>query len=250
MDFAVDAEMAAHLAGCAACRDERERREELRHRLRDAVRKPMETAALEQLVRTRSRRNGGGYWVMAAAAAVVAGLVGWGAYEKGYSPFGNREQEEFLASVSGQVSHVMRVGLVDHLHCTVFRKWAKPAPPLEEVVKEMDPKYRPVALLVSQQMPPGYQMFVAHQCRAGGRRFIHLSLRNEEGKVISLIVTRRQDGETFGGAPYATAHRFQLAGFETTDFLGYVISDLDEAENRQIAQALAGPVAAFLQTVG
>ena len=70
--------------------------------------------------------------------------------------------------------------------------------------------------------------------------------------MISVILTRKQDGESFGreqmvpalqaaGVPIysASADQFEIAGFETDEYLAYVVSNLARKGNLQIAQAVA-----------
>ena len=68
------------------------------------------------------------------------------------------------------------------------------------------------------------------------------------------MITRKQAGESFGeglaplhGAPgmkvyQAKAEQFAIAGFETGEYLAFVVSDHSERENLQLAANLASPV--------
>ena len=41
-----------------------------------------------------------------------------------------------------------------------------------------------------------------------------------------------------------------MAGFEAAGFLAYVISDMDEKQNAQLAESIAGPVKTFFNSLG
>ncbi|MBI2688713.1 MAG: zf-HC2 domain-containing protein [Acidobacteria bacterium] len=249
--------MEAHVAECGRCRAEAERRDQLRAKLRQALRKPAAAPEFEQrvqtMIRMEARRGFRFQWqYAAAAAAVVIGLSGTVAYQLGHLRLSYQQQEAYVTSISEKVSNIMRVGLIDHVHCAVFKKWPKQSPPLDEIVKEMEPKYRPVATLVKQNIPASYRVLTAHQCTARGRKYIHMAMMSTEGNLVSLVMSEKRTGETFAnnGIRQESAQRFRMAGFETAGFLAYVISDMDEKQNQQLAEAIAGPVKTFFNSLG
>ena len=74
------------------------------------------------------------------------------------------------------------------------------------------------------------------------------------------MITRKQAGETFNGLAtspkpsgvpiyQATAGNYDVAGFETEQFLAYVVSDLGAKQNLEIAASLAPSVHHFLAAV-
>lgn len=257
------AEVEAHLGGCAACRTERETRLAIQTRLRRAVRRPVEMAGLERRVLASVRRPAYRWQTMAAAAVVVLGLAGAVAYELGVLRISSAQEDSYLALVEGKVSHIMRVGLLDHIHCAAFRKMPKPAPPVDEVVKDLGAKYRPVVEAVRAHVPADFRVVLAHECRAHGRRFVHLSMVDGEGRIVSLVLSKKKEGETFansplrrvagsGGVPVFTEGlpQYSIAGFETAGFLAYVVSDLGDQQNERLAVAIAGPVRSFFDGLG
>jgi anti-sigma factor RsiW len=238
----------AHLEGCPDCRAEAELRELLRTRLAEAVRREPVDPALERRVRASMVAPGfRAQWQAYAAAAVVLIAVGgyWGApwVESRYS------ENAYFQVVPESVSRIMRVGLLDHVHCAVFRKLPKPAP-VAEVVRELPARYQPLALAVRERIPKEFLVLAAHECMARGRRFIHVVMKNPEGKTVSLILARKEAGETFANSPLRnvggvfveSAPRFAMAGFEAGAYLAFVISDLDLAANEQLAGLLVEPV--------
>src|SRR6185295_2060414 len=101
-------------------------------------------------------------------------------------------------------------------------------------------------------LPDGYRVIMAHHCAYAGRKFIHLTFERD-GDLLSLVVARREDGESLSGLSPAlkasgvplyqsAAERYQVAGFEAGDFLAYVVSDLKSKANLQIAANLAPSV--------
>lgn len=181
-------------------------------------------------------------WGFAAAAAVLAvGLFTL-----------RREENSLIAKVSQTASALMRVGLGDHLHCTLLRKQRSSPIPLESMRQELGPQYSGLLPAVEAHVPRNYQVLDAHQCRAQGRDFVHLVL-NQGDRFISVVVTRQQPGESFftenlvpalaqAGIPFYQqgTGTFQIAAFEGSKHLVYVISDLPKEENRQLMMAMAG----------
>lgn len=190
-----------------------------------------------------------------AAAGVVALLI---SYQLGHLRLTVRSQESYISSVSTRVATLMRVGLGDHIHCSVFRKYAKNPPTAEEFLQKMKPQYAGLIPIVRSQVPENYRMTLAHECRYHGRRFIHLSFM-DDANMLSLVMTRKSAGESFktedmlpalvqSGIPmYQTGvQRFQMTAFETPDYLVYFISDLSKQQNTDLMLALAPRVKDFL----
>jgi hypothetical protein len=97
---------------------------------------------------------------------------------------------------------------------------------------------------------------MAHQCSYAGRKFVHLTFE-KNGGLLSLVVARKQTGESLDGLSPAggasgvriyqsAAGRYQVAGFEAGNFFAYVVSELRNKENLQIAANVAPAVREFL----
>ena len=190
-----------------------------------------------------------------AAGSVVAVLI---AYQLGHLRLTVSSQESYIAAISTRIPTLMRVGLGDHIHCAVFRKYPKNPPPVEQFVHDLTPQYAGLIPIVRKQVPASYQMTLAHLCRYNTRRFVHLSFMNDSN-MMSLVMTRKSDGESFNtetmlpalvqsGIPMyqAGAQRFQMTAFETRDHLVYVISDMGKQQNTDMMLALAPQVKDFL----
>lgn len=190
-----------------------------------------------------------------AAGAVAAVLI---TYQLGHLRLTVRSQQSYIASISMHIPTLMRVGLGDHIHCSVFRKYPKNPPPVAQFIQDLTPQYAGLIPIVRKQVPATYQMSLAHLCRYNGRRFVHLSFMNDSN-MMSLVMTRKDDGESFhtetmlpalvqAGIPMyqAGAQRFQMTAFETRDHLVYFISDMGKQQNTDMMLALAPQVKDFL----
>ena len=191
-----------------------------------------------------------------AAAAIVGGVLI--AYQLGRLRLTVPVQESYISSVSRHVSGLMRVGLGDHIHCSVFRKYPENHPTTEEFVAKMNPQYAGLIPIVRSEVPDTYRMTLAHECRYHDRKFVHLSLR-DDSNLLSLVITRKTEDESFStdgmlpalvqsGIPmYQTGvQRFQMTAFETRDYLVYFISDLGKRQNIDLMLALSPRVKDFL----
>lgn len=191
-----------------------------------------------------------------AAAGVLGGiLIAW---QLGHLRLIAGAQEAYIASVSSHVATLMRVGLGDHIHCSVFRKYPKNPPTTEEFVGKMKPQYAALIPIVRSHVPDTYRMMLAHECRYHGRKFVHLSLM-DGSNMLSLVITRKEEGESLNtedmlpalvqsGLPMyqAGVQRFQMTAFETRDHLVYFISDFAKEKNMNMMLALAPQVKEFL----
>lgn len=195
---------------------------------------------------------------VAAAVAVVAGASLTIAYQLGQLRITTASQESYVASVSQRVVSIMRVGLRDHIHCAVFRKYPKTAPLLQEVAAELDPKHHGLLTAVREQVPPDYQVLMAHECRYKGREYLHLALRRES-RLLSVVVAAKQNGERFADSGLVPAmtqagvlvytsdvQRFRIAAFESQKHLVYVISDLPGRQNLEMMARLSQGLHQFL----
>lgn len=226
-------------------------------RLRAAVDSAEIPPFLESRIRARLRAGTPGrqwtsmprFVTLATAAAVLFGAMI--AYQLGRLRLTVSSQESYIASVSTQIATLMRVGLGDHLHCSLFRKYPKSPLSMEEVVAEMPAEYAPLIPVVRENVPDTYRMTLAHQCGYHGRNFIHLSLM-DGSKMLSLVITRKGAGESFrtenmmpalvqSGIPMyqSGVQRFEMTAFETREHLIYFISDLPKDQNTNLMLAMA-----------
>src|SRR5262249_690541 len=158
------------------------------------------------------------------------------AYRLGYLRPTRSSQEAYVASISAPIPDIMRVGLGNHVHCAVYKAFSKQHPTFEKMAHDIG-QYKDLTPIVITEVPSGNRVEMAHQCRYHARRFVHVTMRKGSA-LVSLVISRRGDGETFerdqlvpalteSGIPvYRTkAQRFEIAGFETGDYVVYVVSN-------------------------
>jgi hypothetical protein len=197
-------------------------------------------------------------WMGAGAFAALT-LTAALAYQAGYLRFSNGSKEAYIASVSNRVPTLMRVGLGDHVHCAVFRKFPTDAPKVADLAQRLPASQRPLIDVVQKYVPADYKLMLAHQCRYRGRKFVHLALKTDS-HLLSLVIARKSDGESFAiegvlpelvsaGGPvyYANVQRFELAAFESDDYLVYLISDLPHQQNSQMMASMSSELQELLR---
>ena len=106
------------------------------NRLRAAVKSVAAPPFLEARIRHSLRTEKPGRRCLprlipaAAALAVFAGFAV--AYQLGHLRLTVSSQESYIGSVSTHIATLMRVGLGDHIHCAVFRKYPKNPPTTQD----------------------------------------------------------------------------------------------------------------------
>jgi hypothetical protein len=208
-------ELARHFQGCEACAHEAAERRELRGRLRAAARAVPAPVGLDERVRTRLRREGRSkapWSLMAVAAAVVLSLGSWFTFER----------------------RMLGAGVGDHLHCAVIRQgFLKPVGQ-----DKLSAQYKPILATARQHAPAGMYLAVAHECSSDGRKFVHVTFRDDQ-RVLSVIVTRRGEWERLpGGLHTGKVKGYSAAAFETGGYLVYTVSDLTKQDNLRILTAM------------
>ena len=209
-------EMARHFQNCGGCAQEAAARRVLRGRLRAAARAVPAPTGLDERVRARLRREGRSKtpWPLMAIAAVVVLCFGsWFTYER----------------------RVLRSGVGDHVHCAVIRqRFLKPVGQ-----DKLSAQYKPVLAIARQHAPAGMYLAVAHECTSDGRKFVHVTFRDQQ-QMLAVIVTRRGEWEKLPGGLHAgKVNGFQAAAFETGGYLVYTVSDLSKQDNLRILAAMA-----------
>lgn len=238
-------EVASHLEGCPRCAAELATRARIRTKLQDAVRTTPVPAGLEdqvrRAVRTRSARPRTGLWAVAAAAGVIICVSAVSLVRTKTNPV-----DAILARTPGRLAAVLKVGLLDHLTCAVFRKYPKQPAPANQLAADLGPQSSALLPMVQAKLPAGFYIVEAHHCAARGRQYTHIIMAKGDS-LVSLILTRKQSGESVGdGIHQAGVDRFQVVGFESHGYLAYVISDMDAQQNLQLSAGLAPAVREFL----
>ena len=264
-------EVLRHIEGCRACAAEVEGRVHLRSRLKAAVNAQGVPPELQVRVREQIRSSRQGTWAplgwlgagwprwagATAAVLVIAGGLWVGVSPEKLPELSDRPgQKAYLSRVSANLAAILKVGLGDHIHCAIFRKYPKDPQPVEKMETDLGPAYAGLLPVVRAAVPQGYKVIMAHQCSYDGRKFVHLTLE-KDGSLLSLVVARKQAGESLDGlSPAAAASgvriyqsaagRYQVAGFEAGNFFAYVVSELKNKDNLEIAENVAPVVHEFL----
>ena len=259
-------EVLRHIENCPACAAEADARARLRTRLKAAVIAQSVPPELQVRIREQIRDNrSAGWltanwprWAVAVAASVVFCAGVWLSYSRERMPaLSDRPaQNAYIQRISSTLAAVLKVGLGDHVHCAVFRKYPKNPPPVENMEAELGPSYKGLLPVVRAAVPDGYRVIMAHECSYARREYVHLTLE-KGGDLVSLVISRKKPGETLDGLSPASepsgipiyqsaAERYQVAGFAAGDFLAYVVSGLKGTANLQVAANLAPGVREFL----
>jgi hypothetical protein len=196
---------------------------------------------------------------MAASSALA--LLVWLNYSRTRTPaLSDRPaQDAYIQKISATLMPVLKIGLRDHIHCSIFRKYPKDPPTAAQMVKDLGPSYQELLELTKAAVPDRYRVIMAHQCGYAGRKYIHLTLENN-GELISLVITRKNAGESLNGiAPVlsasgipvyqSAAERYEVAAFDSGQYLAFVVSNLEGKMNLQIAADLAPTVHDFLTRI-
>ena len=193
--------------------------------------------------------------MLVAAAAVVLVVAGIGALQlrKHASP----APSDTLAILPDSNARLLEVGLDHHIHCSIDVGFANRSFTEEEIMQTLGPDYNGLVTMVEQKIPGSYKIVVGHRCASNGRKFVHLILKSPQ-TTYSLLITRK-NGEAFtqqnaaaiiqgSDIPiYDTRMKdLEVAGFETRDYLAFIVSDLGREDNIQMASKLGPVVRDFL----
>lgn len=241
-------ELMRHLEACPECRAELDARRRLRASLRRAFAnaetlRPRPNFATETMAQVRTSRTRRARWSALriwgtlAASALVATAAG-------------------LFVFSNRVSGVVRDAVGDHRYCAVQFRLAERPISLAEAAARFDPTYARLentpATEVRSAVGP-LRVVDRHSCVFAGRRFGHVVLQFD-GHLVSLLVTA-EEGISTGAPSDANAASLSwlpsvdgqhLASFRTPGHVVFVVSDVQDAQFREIAQALAGSLSGRL----
>lgn len=223
---------------------------DLRQRLKTAVDATPVPPGLETRIRARVAAGPRSAWFRpgvlipaGALAAACALLVSF--HYTGRLPVDLTEQAAYIEQVSEGVPRILRVGLGDHIHCAVFRKYPKQVVTPAQFVESIGPKHADLVRILERNTPPGYRMLLAHQCHYLGRGFVHLVVGDGQ-HLLSLSITPKEDGEARLPIHEGEAARFRVSAMETDSFLVYVVSDLPGNTSSALMNAMAPELKAAL----
>ncbi|HXF40504.1 MAG TPA: zf-HC2 domain-containing protein [Blastocatellia bacterium] len=251
-------EVLKHVDSCHGCADALASRSRVKQVLRHAVMQDEAPAGLRYRIQKDIRKSPAavrwGQWALVAAAAVVLMAGAFGVVRFAGSRGGQTRNER---AATAQTAELLTIGLNDHSFCAIDHNLASRRFTREEMSQKMGPEFAGLVDLVEQKAPGEYEVVVGHRCQFAGRQFIHLILRNQE-TVISLAITRK-NSESFPADAVANAlkasgvslydsriQNYEVTGFETRDYLAFIVSNLPKEDNVRIASNLAPGVRDFL----
>ena len=251
-----------HIVSCEDCARVLESRDRMKRLVRNAVTReeaPLELAvALRERFRSERRSffaHDTARWMMAAAAVLILAIAGVAAlrwdrvirFSGGDSAF---------RTVSARLQQILRVGLVDHLHCAILAEKWKGFVSLEEIKANtqrwaLGSEFIDLVPAVQAKLGSDYKVVDGHRCTANKRQYIHLILTGNGDRILSLVITEKQN-ESFTQADAVAVMKasgipiyrdrqgkYEIAGFESDKYMAYVVSNLDRDSNLNVASALA-----------
>jgi hypothetical protein len=252
-----------HLQSCDDCRAQLAEIGRFHNRLRTAARQTEVPFALQTRIRARleaERRPQSKLWLPLAVAACSMALFVFRAWQTDYLRLTPDTQTAYVDDISATLPKLMRVGFVDHLHCTIFGKNYAKHFDLPRILESLGTRNSQLYPIFRQHLPAGYTILSGHICEVRHRKYLHLVAKNGDS-LVSLLFTRRGAGEAFEndmravsaetGFPLysADAQRFHLAAIETPGFLVFLVSDLADGRNAAILSGMSPQIAHLAGTL-
>ncbi len=239
-------EVLKHLESCEACSQELESRVRVREALQRAAARhsPPEylREAIHQRLRSAQPRLLGRFhattWAVALASLALVLVAG--------------QQWLRLRKSRQLVASVLTLGVTDHLHCAIqAHNYPEVANPPAQLRQKLGPQHAELLPVVEARLS-GFQVLEAHICSVPGspRKYVHFIARGQ-GTILSVILTKREGVSLPAGRFLAAGasdgiHLYEaklegasVAGFETNNYFGFVVSDLGQDEMTKLAAALA-----------
>jgi anti-sigma factor RsiW len=251
-----------HLNSCAECARILEGRSRTKQLVRDAVTREQVPPELVVALRSRLRTERPSFfdfntvrWTMAAAAVLLLAIIGVGSLQWArIFQFGG--DDGVFPTLSARVQELLRVGLVDHVHCAILSQRWKRFVSFDEMKastgrQALGTEFIGLVPAVEAKLGAGYKLVQGHRCVANHRQYIHLILTGDRGAILSLVITEKNN-ESFSqsdavavmrasGIPIYRARQgmLEIAGFESDKYLAYVVSNLDRTTNLNVASLMA-----------
>jgi hypothetical protein len=266
-------EVLQHLENCANCRRELGARRELRDILRVAVKSspsnqinPIFAKKLTNNLREsafgkqKSWNFIGAKMILASAFAVLILTIAFGLiWQKPVIQTANLNPNEAnktninLSNESLKVEQATFIearkdAIDDHKYCALKFSLKELPISLEEAAE----KYGKVNKNLDEAViKPMHEVFggkakfhEAHSCIINGRRFAHVVIEYQ-GKIISILLTKREDGNTTNDSDAIScqsAQNLRVACFESGKYSVFVVSDLPESDNLLVARTISSSV--------
>ncbi|HTY23729.1 MAG TPA: hypothetical protein VMC85_11395 [Desulfomonilaceae bacterium] len=188
------------------------------------------------------------YWALAVAAIAVMIVGGWGTLQLWRERYVDSEEAEAI----------LNLGAAVHIHCAIDSHLADGTFTPEKMALAMGPRYIGLVSMLEKTLPKDFLVPVAHQCSFDGRNYVHIIIK-KQSTIVSLIITRKE-GRAYPlssrshvvnvlGLPLHQAflRNLEVAGFETREYLGFIVSGLDREQSYRVASDLALVVWEYLR---
>jgi len=249
-----------HLTSCTECTRILDDRARVKQAVRSAVEAEDAPSELVVAVRSQLGAHRGLFpsnsvrWMMAAAAVVLA-IVGVESVQW-RTLLNSGNNGAVLQAVSTRARDLLRVGLVDHVHCAILSGRWKQFISFDNMKEDttrqaLGPQFIELVPAVEAKLGSAYTLVQGHRCVANHRQYIHLILTRNTGTILSLVITEKNN-ESFNQADAVAVMKAsgipiysdsqgptQIAGFETDKYLAYVVSNLDRNANLNVASLMA-----------
>ncbi|MBA2259695.1 MAG: zf-HC2 domain-containing protein [Acidobacteria bacterium] len=237
-------EIITHLDRCEECRTELDARIALRQTLRRAF-LSSETLAPTGEFTERVRASLGteaaagrrwfGHvtpWIAIAASVAFVLTVSWQVLRSTHQP----EASSALAALAAHAAG-------DHRHCALDHSLEELPISLDEAARRYNPAYATLREVVSQSGPVRggtIEILGAHWCVFDGRSFAHVVVRHR-GRVASILLTPigQTPAALTSAAQCPSSEGFRVACFDARGHAGFVVSDLTDSENLDLARVVA-----------
>ncbi len=257
-------EILHHAEQCPACRAEMAARRNLREALQRGGTQVRLSAEAKERLRRRLReeagrslkaRNADGsllqgiFWprlplALAASALLIAGYLFFV-----FRPAPPVQAAELSESVMEEAAR-------EHGVCTFHYKDSPEPKAMKPNAVEFNPIFAGLDQ-VAKRHARGMKLRLAHFCNLVGRNFVHLGFTQGD-EMVSLLVTERDakamkngvvpaDDGLSAGLQIALHEEYRVAAYQTAKHVVFVVSELSEAENKELAESLAAPVCAHLR---
>ena len=236
----------AHLETCPGCRAEIDGLRRLRTATRAAFERSTDLGATpdftasviarlrEEAAHRRSSFMSRRRWLAVAAGAIIATAVGL---------------RQWSTSIRTTLANAA-VG--DHRFCALSFKLAEPPIRLAEAVRRYGGIYGALESVEPDKtilLDGPLQIVERHACVFAGRRFAHLVLRYKE-ETVSLLIPgdESSDGSIWNGTDRSVTmlapadHGFHVASFRGPRHIVFVVSQLNDDDLDEVAQAMVEPV--------
>ncbi len=218
-----------HLESCGDCRNAMAERRELRARLRSAVRSSAVTdPAFAHRVRSRIREiavpvsSRPFVPVFAFAGILIVGFLGLAIY---FQP--NSMPSLNFARSSVGLTAALHDAVSTHKDCGL--KYGNDS--AKQITDDND------FASLRMEFDDNLELVEKHDCIFYGKAYTHTIMRNG-AKLISILKTASDPDGQSGVIVSTPMDNFQIAEFESDNHAVFVISDLTEAENLQIARVI------------